>query len=175
MANISIMELNIYLSLILFIFSFIAPFIHQVVFNKQNTESVVILLLKYCLFFNIGCLFLTCGLGQLLYPNRIAFELGWSFSEFQRELGFSEMSVGLLGLISNLFGYQFWLATAISAIIWLIGSAFSYLYYSLIYNATMLSTGAFVIYWNIFIALWIIVLLFLYRSEMIKAKSLPKL
>jgi hypothetical protein len=171
---ISIMELNIYLSLILFIFSFIAPFIHQVVFNKQNSESVVILLLKYCLFFNIGCLFLTCGLGQFLYPKSIALEIGWSFSEFQRQLAFSEMSVGLLGLICNLFGYQFWLATSISAIIWLIGSSFSYLYYSIIHNTYMLTASSFVIYWNLFIALWILILLYLYRSEMIKAKLLAK-
>lgn len=174
MPSVSIMELNVYLSLILFIFSFIAPFIHQVVFNKQNSESVVILLLKYCLFFNIGCLFLTCGLGQFLYPKSIALEVGWSFSEFQRQLAFSEMSVGLLGLLCNLFGYQFWLATSISAIIWLVGSSFSYLYYSIVYNASILSTGAFVIYWNLFIALWIVVLLCLYRYERVKTKLLPK-
>jgi len=172
MTNISIMGLNIYLSLVLFILSLIAPFIHQVFFNKNNSETVVTLLLKYSLFFNIGCLFLSGSLGQLLYPRTIALELGWAFSEFQRELAFSEMSVGLLGLICNLFDYHFWLATSISAIIWLIGSAFSYLYYGIIYNASFFSTGAFVIYWNVFIALWIVSLLYLYRSELAKIQKM---
>jgi len=168
MATVSIMGLNIYLSLILFILSFITPFIHQVFFNKNNNETVLTLLLKYSLFFNIGCLFFSSALGQLLYPRTIALELGWAFSEFQRELAFSEISVGILGLICNLFDYHFWLATSISAVIWLIGSAFSYLYYGIIYNSSMFSTGAFVIYWNIFIAAWITLLLCLYRSELAK-------
>lgn len=165
MFNLSLVELNIYLSLFLFICSLIAPFLHQVIFNKNNSSTVPELLLKYSLFFNVGCLFFSCSLGQLLYPESIAIDLGWTFSEFQKELAFSELSVGFLGLICNLFDCQFWLATIISAVIWFIGSAISYLYYSLVYNTSLISKAAFVIYWNIFIALWLIVLFYLYISK----------
>lgn len=165
---ICIMELNVYVSLVLFILSLVTPFLHQVFLNQHNGESVISLLVKYSLFFNVGCLFLSSALGQLLYPDSIALELGWAFSEFQRELAFSELSVGVLGLMSKLFDYNFWLATTISAVIWLFGSSASYLYYSVRYGASIFSQGGFVIYWNLFIALWLIALLYLYRLEQMR-------
>ncbi len=151
----NIITLNMILSLVLFGLSLTIPFL--VMFfsgEKFNYAELPALLLKYSLFFNVGCLFLAGFLGQLLYSHEIAASLGWSWSQFQYELGFSELTLAILGLISPLFKKEFWAATIISAVIWLLGGSGVHLYF--LYGNEAVLNARFVIGWNIFIAIWLV-------------------
>ena len=149
------MQLNMLLSLSLFIVSIIIPLSHF--FNKTfNASSLPVIMLKSALFFNVGCLFITGCAGQLLYGPAIAACLGWSWSPFQYELAFSELALALIGLISPLFHKEFWLATVIAAATWLVGGTAVHIYYLFIEGNQSILNASFVMYWNVFIALWII-------------------
>ncbi len=149
----TIVSLNMILSLVLFSLSLVVPLLVMLFAGERfDYTALPQLLLSYSLFFNVGCLFLAGFLGQLLYSHEIAATLGWQWSQFQHELGFSELSLAVLGLISPLFHKEFWAATIIATVIWLLGGAGVH-----IYNGAVLNTR-FIIGWNIFIALWLIAL-----------------
>ena len=153
----SFMNLNMVLSLVLFSLSIVIP-CFVVLFGgiQSSFRYVPELLLKYALFFNVGCLFMTGFMGQLLYGPEIAACLGWGWSPFQYELAFSELCLGILGLISPIFHREFWLATIIGSIVWLIGGSGVHLYYLIVKGNMEVLNGGFVIGWNIFISLWLI-------------------
>ena len=151
------MSLNMILSLALFFLSIAIPFFVVIIGDIKSTfKYVPELLLKYALFFNVGCLFIAGFMGQLLYGHEIAACLGWSWSPFQYELAFSELCLGVLGLISPIFGREFWLATVIGSVIWLLGGSGVHLYYLIFEGNTALLEVSFVIGWNICLSLWLI-------------------
>lgn len=152
----SFMCLNTVLSLVLFGLSLIFPVAIIALGVGYTHRYIPALLLKYALFFNVGCLFITGFLGQILYGPEIAACLAWSWSPFQYELAFSELSLGALGLISPIFHKEFWLATVIGSSIWLLGGSGVHLYYLLIEGNSAILHASFVIGWNIFITLWLI-------------------
>ncbi len=166
----SFMNLNMILSLILFFLSFAFPILHLLFGPSRLTcEGIAEMFLKYSLFFNVGCLFILGCLGQFLYAPEIAQCIGWSWSPFQYELAFSEMAIGLLGLLSPIFYRQFWLATIIATAVWLLGASAVHIYYLLVLGNVCILNASFVIGWNIVIAVW---LLSLYTAL---AKPLAKL
>ncbi len=156
-ALLSFMNLNITLSLLLFFASVIIPFCQIIFVDKYfRFQNVPEILLKYALFFNVGCLFIVGCAGQFLYGPEIAAGVAWSWSPFQYELGFSELGLGLLGILSPLFKRGFWLATIIASSVWLIGGSAVHLYSYYVYGNTAIESAMFVIIWNIVITVWLI-------------------
>ena len=153
----SFMNLNMVISLTLFVLSLVIPFF-VVLFGgiKYNFRYIPELLLKYALFFNVGCLFITGFMGQLLYGPEIAACIGWGWSPFQYELAFSELCLGVLGLISPIFNREFWLATVIGSVIWLLGGSGVHIYHLIMQGNEALLNASFVIAWNICISFWLI-------------------
>ena len=153
----SFMNLNITLSLVLFFASLIMPFCQILFVDKYfRFHNVSEILLKYALFFNVGCLFIVGGAGQFLYGPEIAAGVGWNWSPFQYELAFSELGLGLLGLLCPLYRKEFWLATIIASSVWLVGGSAVHLYAFYVEGNTAITTAMFVIIWNIVITAWLI-------------------
>lgn len=153
----SFMNLNMVLSLVLFSLSIVIPcFVVLLGSVRFSFSYVPELLLKYALFFNVGCLFITGFMGQFLYGPEIAECLGWGWSPFQYELGFSELCLGILGLISPIFHREFWIATIIGSVVWLLGGSGVHLYYLIVEGNEAVLNGSFVIGWNILISLWLV-------------------
>lgn len=154
---ISFMNLNIVLSLVLFFASLLIPFLQILFIDKYfRFQNIPEILLKYALFFNVGCLFIVGSAGQFLYAPEIAAGVGWGWSPFQYELAFSELGLGIVGLLAPLFRKGFWLATIIASSVWLMGGSAVHLY-SLWYEGNAaITTANFVIIWNIVIAFWLI-------------------
>ncbi len=153
----SFMNLNMVLSLVLFSLSLLFPLFVIMLWGVGYTAKYIpALLLKHALFFNVGCLFMTGFMGQLLYGPEIAACLAWGWSPFQYELAFSELCLGVLGLISPIFYREFWLATIIGSTVWLLGGAGVHLYYLMIEGNKAILNASFAIGWNIFIAFWLI-------------------
>ncbi len=158
MADVSFMTVNIVLSLVLFGASVILPFLQMGVDRNFTFRNISEMLLKYALFFNVGCLFIMGCAGQFLYAQEISSCIGCDWSPFQYELAFSELCVGVLGLLSPIFYREFWLATIMSAVLWLIGGSAVHLYYLFMFTHDALYHASFVIGWNIVIALWLVLL-----------------
>lgn len=167
---VSFMNLNMILSLILFVASLFFPIMH-IIFAPKGTkfEGASEMFLKYALFFNVGCLFILGSAGQFMYAREISSCIGWSWSPFQYELAFSELALGILGLIAPIFFRQFWLATIISTAVWLVGASVVHLYYLVAMGDVSILNASFVIAWNLIISVWLIAL---YASL---AKPLTKL
>jgi hypothetical protein len=125
--------------------------------KQLSAHAIFDLLIKYALFFNVGCLFIAGFSGQFLYGLEISTCIGWSWSPFQYELAFSELSLAVLGLTSPLFHKEFWLATIIASAVWLSGASAVHIYYYVHGDSAIMNAG-FAIAWNIFLATWLIVL-----------------
>jgi hypothetical protein len=153
----SFMTINMVLSLMLFGASLLLPFL-QVIFVEGGwkVDNLSQLFLKYALFFNVGCLFIMGSAGQFLYAPEISACIGWGWSPFQYELAFSELCLGILGLVSPIFNKEFWLATVIATVIWLIGGSAVHLYYLFAHHNDALLNASFVICWNIILSVWLI-------------------
>jgi hypothetical protein len=145
--SISLETINIILSVSLFSISVIIPLVHMSMLSRTSCifSGLQEIVLKYSLFFNIGCSFLIGFAAHFLYPLEMAACTGWSESPFQYELGFSELALASMGFLCALFNYEFWLATIIASSIWLLGTA----------SVQLVQGGiAFGPCWNIVIALW---------------------
>ncbi len=155
---VSFMTANMVLSLIVFGASLLLPFAQMMILDKAIVwRNLAEMLLKYTLFFNVGCLFIMGCAGQFLYAQEISACIGWSWSPFQYELAFSELCLGVLGLLSPIFFREFWLATIVAAIIWLLGGSAVHMYYLMSGNDAILN-ASFVIVWNILTSLWLVAL-----------------
>lgn len=147
MIDCSFMTLNMILSLVLAVLSVTIPFL-QICVEGGTFRQLPEMILKYVLFFNVGCLFLLGGAGQFLYGPEISTCIGWGWSPFQYELAFSELGLSILGLICPLFHKEFWLATTIAASVWLLGGSAVHIYYLALGNMALLN-ASFVIVWNL--------------------------
>ncbi len=167
---VSFMNLNMILSLTLFFCSLFFPIMHVIFAPKGlNFGGIPEMFLKYALFFNVGCLFVLGSAGQFLYAPEISGCIGWSWSPFQYELAFSELALGVLGLLAPIFYREFWLSTIIATVVWLVGASIIHLYYLVALGNVAILNAGFVIAWNIIIAMWLVCL---YASL---AKPLTKL
>ena len=176
MYSISFLTLNTLILVGLFVVSVIAPLVQILLLGsvEKNAETISDTFLQYALFLNIGCAFIVGFAGQLLYGSEIARCVGWPTSPFQYELAFSEFSLGVMGLLSALFDYQFWLATIIGVSIWLWGAAGVQLYYAL--STGTLATVDFGTWWNILLPFWLsflYVLSLCYTEKKVKIWFLP--
>ncbi len=151
MIDCSFMTLNMILSLVLAILSVTIPCL-QICVEGGTFRQLPEMMLKYALFFNVGCLFLLGGAGQFLYGPEISTCIGWGWSPFQYELAFSELGLSVLGLICPLFHKEFWLATIIAGSVWLVGGSAVHLYYLALGNMALLN-ASFVIVWNLVLVL----------------------
>jgi hypothetical protein len=160
----SFLTLNMLILIGLFVVSVIAPLVQTLLLApvEKNAEAISETFLQYTLFLNIGCAFVVGFAGQLLYGQEIARCVSWPASPFQYELGFSELALGILGLLSPLFTHQFWLATIICASVWLWGTAGVQLY-SVLSATHSLAAVDFGTWWNSALPFW---LGFLYTLSM---------
>jgi hypothetical protein len=156
MYMLSFLTLNMLILIGLFVISVIAPLVQVLLLApvEKDTEIISETFLQYALFLNIGCAFVVGFAGQLLYGQEIARCVGWPASPFQYELGFSELALGVMGLLSALFEYQFWLATIICASVWLWGAAGVQLYYVLSTTQSLAAVD-FGTWWNIALPFWL--------------------
>ncbi len=161
----SFMTLNMILSLLFFALSIIIPFFVVLFAHpKYDLNELPELLITYALFFNVGCLFLAGCVGQFFYGADIAAEIGWSWSPFQYELAFSELSIAILGFVSPVFDKGFWLATIIATVVWLLGGSAVHLYYLFAEGNQAVLNASFAIAWNICIAFWLIGLYLAFKA-----------
>lgn len=155
------------LGLIVAVLSVLLPLAHLAMSTQPRTrERVVRLLLLYALVLDVGVIGLPLGfVPHVFFADEAARLIGWApGSPFQFEVGIHDGAWGVLGFLCLWIGGSFWIATGLGWSLFMLGATYGHVYQMLTegnyapYNfLTIFSDG--------FIAIWLLVLLYLYRPS----------
>ncbi|GIW07619.1 MAG: hypothetical protein KatS3mg060_2424 [Dehalococcoidia bacterium] len=111
----------------------------------------------------VGVPGLFSGMYHVFDPQQAAAAIGWQVSPFQREVGFGDLGIGILGILCARLRGLFWWATGIWSVVFLGGAAIGHI-------IEQRTTGNFapgnagVIFWlDILVPVLLIVLLPIYQ------------
>ena len=145
--------------------------IHLFVSKKpRSLNRITELLLLWYLGVGIGVGSLFSGLVQVISPEIVAQSTGWGYSPFLREVGFANISYGIVGLLAVRFR-NFWAPTIIAYAVFMWGAAAGHIYE--IQQTANLSAGnaGTVLYLDILMPLFLIILLLVYQKTLKKDSS----
>lgn len=144
--------------------SVLLPIVHLYASKVPRTPARVLrILLLYALVIDVGVVGLPLGfVPHVFFPDETARMIGWpAGSPFQFEVGMHDGAWGVLGFLCLFIGGTFWLATGLGWSLFMLGATFGHIRETVLksdyapYNfLTIFSDG--------FIALWLLLLLFLY-------------
>jgi hypothetical protein len=102
--------------------------IHLFLSKKPKTlNRVTEVLLLWYLGVGIGIGSIFSGLTQVLDPQMVAQSVGWPNTPFLREVGFANISYGILGILSIKYR-NFWAPTIIAYAVFMWGAALGHIY-----------------------------------------------
>ncbi len=145
--------------------------IHLLVSKKpRSLNRITELLLLWYLGVGIGVGSLFSGLVQVISPEIVAQSTGWGYSPFLREVGFANISYGILGLLAVRFR-NFWAPAIIAYAVFMWGAAAGHIYE--IQQTANLSVGnaGTVLYLDILMPLFLIILLLVHQKTLKKDSS----
>jgi hypothetical protein len=152
------------LALIVALLMVVLPLLHLALSKVPRTPlRVVHILLLYALVLGVGVIGLPLGfIPHVFFPDQAAQMIGWPpGSPFQFEVGVHDGAWGVLGLLCIWIGGLFWLATGLGWSLFMLGATYGHVRDTVLagnyapYNfLTIFSDG--------FIAVWLLVLLYLY-------------
>lgn len=130
-----------------------------------SRPSVVEALLRWFLFFSIGCSFLYNFVMHVFFANMAAHFIGWANSPFQYEVGFASLGFALVGFFAFRGGPGFRTAAILGPAGFLWGAAGGHVY-QMVAAHNFAPGNAGVIFWSdIFIPLAGFLLLYLKRRQ----------
>ena len=132
----------------------IGAILHFFIIKKELTKNRV---LEVLLLWFLG------GLAQIVSPEIVAQSVGWPNSPFLREVGFANISYGILGILSIKYR-SFWAPTIIAYAVFMWGAAISHIHN--IQQTGNLASGnaGTVLYLDILMPIIFILLLFTYNK-----------
>jgi hypothetical protein len=146
------------------VLSVVLPLLHLRLSKLPATrERAIYLLLLYALVLDVGVVGLIFGfIPHIFFADETAREIGWpTGSPFQFEVGIHDGAWGVLGFLCLWIGDLFWLATGLGWSLFMLGATYGHIVQTVRagdyapYNfLTIFSDG--------FIALWLLLLLYLY-------------
>jgi len=142
----------------------IGAILHFFIIKKELTKNRVLeVLLLWFLGFGIGAGSIFSGLAQIASPEIVAQSVGWPNSPFLREVGFANISYGILGILSIKYR-SFWAPTIIAYAVFMWGAAISHIHN--IQQTGNLASGnaGTVLYLDILMPIIFILLLFTYNK-----------
>lgn len=115
--------------LIIWIISVLAPFFHLLLIKKQrNPGEIIGLFLLYQLIFTVGFGGLLGYYAHIFEAEETANYIGWlPGSPFQAEVGYANLTFGILGLLCLFFRGNFWVATVFGISIWYLANAYGHI------------------------------------------------
>lgn len=142
----------------------VLPIVHLAMSRVPRTPlRIVHVLLLYALVLGVGVIgFLLGFIPHVFFADQAAEMIGWpAGSPFQFEVGVHDGAWGVLGLLCIWIGGYFWLATGLGWSLFMLGATYGHIRETVLqgnyapYNfLTIFSDG--------FIAIWLLVLLYLY-------------
>jgi len=152
------------IDIIVALLSVLLPIVHLGLSRQPRTrERVIPLLLVYALVLDVGVVGFVFGfIPHVFFADAAAKLIGWPpGSPFQFEVGIHDGAWGVLGFLSVWISGSFWIATGLGWSLFMLGATYGHIHQTLQqgnyapYNfLTIFSDG--------FIALWLLLLLYLY-------------
>lgn len=153
------------IGLIVAVLMVVLPLLHLALSKVPRTPlRVVHILLLYALVLGVGVIGLPLGyVLHVFFADQTAQAIGWpTGSPFQFEVGVHDGAWGVLGFLCIWIGGYFWLATGLGWSLFMLGATYGHIRDTVVagnyapYNfMTIFSDG--------FIAVWLLVLLYLYH------------
>jgi hypothetical protein len=124
---------------------------------------VIRVLLLYALVLDVGVIGFVFGfIPHVFFADQAARLIGWPpGSPFQFEVGVHDGAWGLLGFLSLWIGGSFWIATGLGWSVFMLGATYGHLHQTL-GEGNYASYNFLTIFSDGFIAVWLLVLLYLY-------------
>ena len=113
--------------------SIIVAIVYLLIDKEPRTRRRVIgVFLLSFLVISIGISSLIGFVGHIFFADQIAADIGWAAgSPFQREVGFANLAIGVLGITCIWLRGNYWIATVIATTIFLWGQPMGMLWISL--------------------------------------------
>ncbi|MFN8532201.1 MAG: DUF6790 family protein [Dehalococcoidia bacterium] len=142
----------------------IGALIHLVLARHSlSLHRIVEIVLVWIFVMLVGVPGLFAGLFHVFEPEVAAAAIGWQVSPFQREVGFGDIGIGLLGVLCARFRGLFWWATGIWTVVFFGGAAIGH-YIEQVTTNNFAPGNAGVIFWlDVFLPIAMIVLLPIYQ------------
>jgi len=124
------------------------------------------LLLAYLFFTWVGCNALLAFFGHIFEGPMIAEKIGWPpGSPFQLEIGFANLSYGILGVLAFWIRGKFWLAVLVGYTVLLWGAAGVHIWDLQVHHNTSPYNAGIMLYLDLFIplVLWVLYLVYRFR------------
>ena len=110
--------------MIFFALTIIGPIVHMLIGQTGIIETF----LMYFLVVRVGLGGLWGFSGHFFYADQVAEHIGWpAGNPFQKEIAFTNLAFGTLGVLCLWWRGNFWVATVIGVSIFLLGAAFVHL------------------------------------------------
>ena len=144
------------------ILSVLAAIISLLLTGTMTVHNVAYAFLFWLLVIGVGVTGIIAFSGHFFKADEIAEKIGWpKGNPFQREIAFTNLGIGIAGLMCFFFKGGFWLAVIVMYSVFSIGAGFGHIYEQRKNeNAAEYNTGAFVAFDIlmpvVLIALWIL-------------------
>lgn len=144
--------------------SIIVAIVYLLIDKEPRTGHHVIgVFLLSFLVISIGISSLIGFVGHIFFADQIAADIGWAAgSPFQREVGFANLAIGVLGITCIWFRGNYWIATVIATTIFLWGAAYGHIMDIIVHGNYAPGNAGGVLYDDILVPLITIVLLAAY-------------
>lgn len=144
--------------------SIIVAIVYLLIDKEPRTRHRVIgVFLLSFLVISIGISSLIGFVGHIFFADQIAADIGWAAgSPFQREVGFPNLAIGILGITCIWLRGNYWIATVIATTIFLWGAAYGHIMDIIVHGNYAPGNAGGVLYDDILVPLITIVLLAAY-------------
>ena len=144
--------------------SIIVAIVYLLIYKEPRTRHRVIgVFLLSFLVISIGISSLIGFVGHIFFADRIAADIGWAAgSPFQREVGFANLAIGVLGITCIWLRGNYWIATVIATTIFLWGAAYGHIMDIIVHGNYAPRNAGGVLYDDILVPLIMVVLLAAY-------------
>jgi hypothetical protein len=149
------------------VFSVLLPLAHLYFSKVPRTRLHVLhVLLLYALVLDVGVIGLPLGfIPHVFFADETARAIGWpTGSPFQFEVGVHDGAWGVLGFLCIWIGGTFWLATGLGWSLFMLGATYGHIRETVL-NSDYALYNFLTIFSDGFIAIWLLVLLWLYWRE----------
>jgi uncharacterized protein DUF6790 len=144
--------------------SIIVAIVYLLIDKEPRTRHRVIgVFLLSFLVISIGISSLIGFVGHIFFADQIAADIGWAAgSPFQREVGFANLSIGVLGITCIWLRSNYWIATVIATTIFLWGAAYGHIMDIIVHGNYAPGNAGGVLYDDILVPLIMVILLAVY-------------
>jgi len=140
--------------------------------EPQTRHRVIGVFLLSFFVISIGISSLIGFVGHIFFADQIAADIGWAAgSPFQREIGFANLAIGILGITCIWLRGNYWIATVIATTIFLWGAAYGHVMDIIVNGNYAPGNAGGVLYDDILVPLITVVLLAAYMRT---AKTVEK-